>query len=290
MKRVLVVYKKSFLESHAADRALLRRVPADQRRRYGRADRDNRAAIEDVVEFLKSRRCRVTTVYRGSLARNPSFDLVVTVGGDGTFFATSHYVGTTPVIAINSDPVNSLGLFACCNRTDFREPLAEALSGRLPGTRLNRLSVDINGQRVNELVVNDLLFAHRNPAAMSHYRIGVDGVREDQRSSGIWIADAGGSTAGIRAAGGERMPIESKEIQWLVREPYGWPNASYKLVRGYARKRIELVVLMAEAGIWIDGSRKRHDLKLADRVVIETGATPLLVLGYDDSRRRKLFP
>jgi NAD+ kinase len=290
MRRVLVVYKKSFLESHAQDRALLRRLPAALRRKYARADEENRAAIRDVVEFLERQHVRVTAVDRSSMAADPGYSLVVTVGGDGTFFAASHHVRSTPVLAVNSDPRNSLGLFACCDRTDFRGPLLDALWGRLEATRLNRLSVRINGAKVKEFVINDVLFAHRNPAAMSHYRISADGRREDQRSSGVWIADAGGSTAGIRAAGGVRMAIESTRIQWVVREPYGWPNADYRLRRGMASRSIELLVLMAEAAAWIDGARLRYDVKLGDRLRITTGATPLNLLGYDDTRRRSLFP
>ena len=209
MRRVLVVYKKSFLESHAHDRALLRRLPGGLRRKYERADADNRAAIGDVVEFLGRQHVRITAVDRSSMAANPGYSLVVTVGGDGTFFAASHHVKSTPVLAVNSDPRNSLGLFACCDRTSFRGPLLDALWGRLQTTRLNRLSVRINGVKVREFVINDILFAHRNAAAMSHYRFATGGRREHQRSSGVWIADAGGSTAGIRAAGGVRMPIES---------------------------------------------------------------------------------
>src|SRR5438093_12008975 len=130
MKRVLVVYKKSFLESHAADRALLRRIPSAERERYRRADAANRRTIEEVDGFLQRQRVKVNVCYRGSLAANPRYDLVVTVGGDGTFFAASHYVRATPIFAINSDPENSLGLFTASDHTDFREPLALALSGR----------------------------------------------------------------------------------------------------------------------------------------------------------------
>ncbi len=289
MKRVLVVYKKSFLESHAGDRALFDRLPPARRSKYLRADAANRAAIQDVVEFLRHR-AKVTLVDRGSLARNPRYDLVVTVGGDGTFFAASHHVGAAPVVAINSDPENSLGLFACGDRRSFQGPLGKALDGGLRTLQLNRLAITINRQRVPELVINDVLFAHRNAAAMSHYHFAADRRGEDQRSSGIWIANAGGSTAGIRAAGGVRMPIDSRRIQWLVREPYGWPTARYRLLRGMAKRSIDLLVLMAEAGLWLDGSRLRHDVRLGDRVSITTGAPPLRLLGYDDTRRRRLFP
>jgi NAD+ kinase len=290
MKRVLVVYKKSFLESHSSDKSLLRRIPAAERNRYRRADAANRHTVEEVAGFLERQRVKVNVVYRGSLAANPRYDLVVTVGGDGTFFAASHYVRSTPIFAVNSDPENSLGLFTAADRSNFREPLALALSGRLHETRLNRLTVFINRKKARELAVNDVLFAHRNPASMSRYRLWIDGRDEIQRSSGLWIATAAGSTAGIRAAGGARQPIESTEIQYRTREPYGWPADRRRHWRGLARRALEMEVLSTEAAAWIDGSRVRYDLKLGDRLRVVSGAAPVILLGYDDERRRRVFP
>ena len=66
--------------------------------------------------------------------------------------------------------------------------------------------------------------------------------------------------------------------------------SDYRLLRGMAKRSLLLSSLMAEAAIWIDGSRLRYDLRLGDRVTVATGAEPLRVLGYDDARRRRLFP
>ena len=46
---------------------------------------------------------------------------------------------------------------------------------------------------------------------------------------------------------------------------------------------------MVDSAIWIDGSRVRYDLHLGDRIDLRSGS-PILVLGYDDRRRRRLFP
>lgn len=229
-------------------------------------------------------------IWRGNLARRYHYDLIVVVGGDGTFFAASHHVKDTPMLGINSDPNTSLALFSCCDRRNFREKIDQALEGTLPGTPLQRMEVSIDGKPLPTLAFNDILFAHRNPAAMSRYRIEVDGRAEMHRSSGLWVSTAAGSTAGIRAAGGRRMPILSKQLQYLVREPYTWPNPRYEFEKGFAKRRIDLAVLMTEAAVWIDGSRLRHDLLLGNRVSLAIAATPLTVLGYDDRRRRKLFP
>lgn len=286
--RVLVVYKKSFLESHGAERRTVANLDPADRARLVRADLENRRALRDVVSHLVKLGVRTDAVYRGSLARRRKYDLVVSLGGDGTFFAAARHVRGIPILGINSDPANSLGIWTGADRGNFPRVLARALEGKLPGMRLHRLEISVNGRALREQAFNDVLFAHRNPAAMTRYRLTADGRTEDQRGSGLWIATAAGSTAGIRSAGGVRMPIGSSRIQFLAREPYTWPKRRYALAHGTAA-RLALVPLTVDCSVWIDGSRVRHDLSLGDRVEIRQG-DPLVVLGYDDARRRKLFP
>jgi len=286
--KVLVVYKKSFLESHG-DRRTVANLDAASRGRFIKSDVENRRAVGDVVAHLEKLGVRYDAVFRGSLAARRRYDLVVSLGGDGTFFAAARYVNNhTPILGINSDPSSSLGLWTCADRFNFRGPLDGALAGNLPAVTLNRMAVVINGKEIPQRPFNDALFAHRNPAAMTRYRLSINGRAEDQKSSGLWVATAAGSTAGILSAGGRRMPITSRRLQYLVREPYTWPLRRYRLIRGTAA-RITLVTYMVESAVWLDGSRVRCDLRLGDRVELGPGP-PLRVLGYDDRRRRRLFP
>jgi len=288
--RVLVVYKRSFLETHRGDAALLRRLAPVERARLRRADRENRAALRGVVRVLHAAGARTTVAYRGRLASSPRFDLIVTVGGDGTFFMAAHRALGTPIVAVNSHPRGSLGLFAAADRSTFPAALRAALAGRLPAARLNRMTVEINGELRPDFALNDVLIAHRSPASLSRIELSVDGgAPEVQRSSGLWVSTAAGSTAAIRAAGGRKMPVASRRLQHLTREPYDWP-ARLRLRRGFARRGVEVRILMNEASLWIDGARTRVDLDLGDRIRIATGAVPAVVLGFDARRRDRLFP
>lgn len=286
--KVLIVYKKSFIETHPGDEKRIAHLDPEDRDRLVRADAENRRALGEVTAHLARRGIDFDAVYRGTIAARKRYDLVLSLGGDGTFFAAARYVKDTPILGVNSDPANSLGLWTCADRTNFREPLEQALAGKVRPTRIYRMAIAINGKAVRERAFNDVLIAHRNPAAMTRYRLSTGGAPEDQRSSGVWIATAAGSTAGIRSAGGRRMPIASKRLQYLVREPYTWPQRRYRLARGFT-SRVGLQALTVNLGLWIDGSRVRYDLALGDRVEVQVGP-PLLVLCYDEARRRKLFP
>ncbi len=286
--KVLIVYKKSFVESHGADARRISQLDAPDRDRLLKSDQENRRALGDLTAHLARRGISSDAVFRGTLAARRHYDLVISLGGDGTFFAAARYLKDTPIFGINSDPANSLGLWTCADRSNFREPLELALAGKLRASVIHRMSIAINGKPVREEAFNDVLIAHKNPAAMTRYRLGIGATHEQQRSSGVWVATAAGSTAGIRSAGGRRMPILSKRLQYLVREPYTWPQRKYRLSRGYLAK-LGLQTLTVGLGLWIDGARVRYDLELGDRVELQTGPA-LRVLGYDESRRRRLFP
>jgi NAD+ kinase len=286
--RLLVVYKKSFLETHgAAARRLGRRDPA-YRDRLALAHRENRRTLDAVLAALRERRIRADVVYRGDAARRDVYDLVLSVGGDGTLFAAAGYVRDTPLLGVNSDPANSLGLWTGTNRAGFPAALDRALAGRLHAVRLTRLRVAVNGRPLEVQAFNDVLFAHRNPAAMTRYRLAVGSRTEDQKSSGLWIATAAGSTAAIRSAGGRRLPLGTRRFQYLVREPYGWPRRGTALVHGFA-ERLSVIPYVADSAVWIDGARLRRDLELGDRIDFSPGA-PVALLGVDERRRRRLFP
>ena len=90
----------------------------------------------------------------------------------------------------------------------------------------------LDGEPESLYILNDILVAHQCPAAMSRYRISVDGQCEEQYGSGVWISTAAGSTAGILSAGGRVMRPGSKRIQYMSRELFDRPDTAYSLRGG----------------------------------------------------------
>lgn len=282
IKRVLVVLKKSFTEYYRG----VKNLPA----RFKESQRAHNLAKKKVIGTLRRYHIQFDTIQRDDLAIRliKEYDLVIGVGGDGTLFDISHYTLKTPVLLVNSDLGRSMGLFSGADGDSFPWSLEAILQDRLPVTHLHRLKASINGIRIKELVLNDILFCHQIPAVMSKYILKVGKDQEHQKSSGVWISTASGSTAAICSAGGEILPIGSKAMQLFVREPYQWGMAPYRLTRCVTHLPTYLTSLMDKAAIYIDGARVVYRLSFGDRVKIEPGAPPIRILGYRPELRDAL--
>ncbi|MBC7174620.1 MAG: NAD(+)/NADH kinase, partial [Polyangiaceae bacterium] len=213
---------------------------------------------------------------------NHRWDLVVTLGGDGTLLWSSHMVGPdTPMVAVNSAPGSSVGYFCAGDRNSLRETLSMALTGALKATRLARMEVALDGEVVSTRVLNDILFSHTCPAATSRYIIELGEAREEQLSSGIWAGPAAGSTAAQRSAGGRVLPPGSQKLQFVVREPYFGLREGYSLTKGLVSPGEVLRVRskMREGRIFMDGAQKMLDVDIGTEIRLRTSDEPLTLLG-----------
>lgn len=294
IETALVVYKKSAWEQYVVGRGQRDIPDVGTRRVMKQAHENNTRAIDEVKRVLEKRGVRFRATGRAELLTprahaNGEPDLVVSIGGDGTFLEASHQVKRGLIIGVNSSPDHSVGFFCAGTRQTFAKKLDAALRGLLPVTRMARLAVKIEGEALPLLALNDVLITHQNPGATSRYVLRAAGREEIQRSSGVWIATAAGSTAGIRAAGGHLLPIRTDRIQYAVREMYTPPGERRpRLIRGTiaGRDGVRVVSRMADGALFVDGPRHRWPLQIGTRVSVKVAPLPLRILGFDHSRRR----
>ncbi|MBI4343904.1 MAG: NAD(+)/NADH kinase [Candidatus Omnitrophica bacterium] len=285
--RVLVVYKRSAYEHALAElrdarlsRLLRRRHPdvLDMRRAHA----VHAQALASVLAALRQAGVPFDVAYRVGLRVRRRYALVVSVGGDGTFLQAAHSVGETPILGVNSDPARSEAVFCAANRRTFPRLLQRALRGRLPQLRLRRLEARLNGRVLPQRVVNDILIAHDDPATMSRYRLRIGGRAELQKSSGLWIATAAGSSSAVLAAGGLRLPWRAPRFQYRPRELYRGRLSRNRLLGGALApaQTVRLTWLMRRGSAFIDGSHLRVPLRYADELRIRlAGSHPVRVLG-----------
>jgi NAD+ kinase len=216
-----------------------------------------------------------------------SYNLVVTVGGDGTLLSASHSVIDKPILGINSAPSFSVGFFCGARSGHVIDALRRALSGRLKRTLLTRMKVSINGKVVAARVLNDALFCHASPAATSRYVLRLRSIEEEQKSSGFWMGPAAGSTAAQRSAGGRVLPLTSRRLQIIVREPYTPHGERYRLGQALIETGEVLSVLckMHDARIFFDGPDNVVNLGFGDVVEFTQADQALVLLGISSKRK-----
>ena len=221
-------------------------------------------------------------------------ELVVTVGGDGTLLAASHGTGPgVPLLGVNSAPSHSVGFFCAARKGRVKAALAAALSGKLRRAELTRMRVERNGERLHDRVLNEALFCHQSPAATSRYILrlarGASSVKhEEQKSSGLWVGPAAGSTAAQRSAGGNVLPLTSHKLQFVVREPYRADGHALRVRLGLVGEdqMLEIKSKMRHARLFLDGDHIVHDVTIGDVVTMRRSDEPLVVLGLSPNGRK----
>ena len=251
------------------------------------AHEEHAGTVEEVKAALREAKAHVVRLGRNAEEFDPeSLDLVVTVGGDGTLLAASHAITRVPVLGINSAPTHSVGFFCGAKKGSVAPAIQEAVRGDLHKMVLSRMAVRVNGKLVTERVLNEALYCHASPAATTRYILRLGDAVEEQKSSGFWIGPAAGSTAAQRSAGGRILPLSSKRLQLVVREPYVPSGARFRLLRALipAGEVLTVRTKMHDAKVFIDGPDTVTDLDFGDTVEFFRSGDSLTVLGLGKRR------
>jgi len=293
--RVVVVVKRTHYTRYVEEerdpeviRLIKRRDPSVAT--WVASHKEHVATLEEVQRALKVLGAR-TWILHGPHAVFDASDaaLVVTIGGDGTLLAASHHVGKTPILGVNSSPLSSVGFFCAARRKNVHAMLARALAGTVGGVRLSRMQVAINGRVLSRRVLNEALFCHETPAAASRYLLHYGRRTEEQVSSGFWIGTAAGSTGALRSAGGRVLPLASKALELVVREPFAGGGKRYRMTKLVMAPAKELTVTskMHDARLFLDGPFKHTSIRLGDRLSFGVSDEPIAVLGLTAGQGRR---
>ena len=205
-------------------------------------------------------------------------DLIITVGGDGTVLTANSLDSDVPMITVNSDPHGSVGMYTRCTAESFPALFQAYLDKTAIEEFIPRLHMTIDhGQP--RAILNECLFASANPAAMSRYVLTVGEQRESQRSSGVWVSTASGSTAAIRSAGTEPVEAHTPALLYQVREPFQG-RAPMTLLQGKQSPPTGLSLMPAMPGIsvFIDGPHFQRAVPPGSIVNFAASPKPLQLL------------
>lgn len=295
LSKVLVVFKKSTFQLQAVEHReprflkLLEEGHANVAKVKAAHD-EHYETLEALEAELTKRNIEYLCIARADLdASADQYDMVISVGGDGTFLDASHAVHSVPILGVNSARNTSFGHFCIANVTNLTETFDKIVSGSIEPWPLLRLEIVLNGDVLPELVLNEVLVCHNNPAGTSRYFIELDGVREEQRSSGVFIGTASGSTGSLKSCGGVIMPIVSHQYQYVVREPWTRPGQKFARTGGVVERTQEIHMSshMRTGALYIDGSHIDYSFTLGDEIIIRPSSKDLIA--YVEPRVNDVF-
>uniref|UniRef100_A0A1J3D7Z5 NADH kinase n=1 Tax=Noccaea caerulescens TaxID=107243 RepID=A0A1J3D7Z5_NOCCA len=262
----------------------------------------HRNAINFCQEILSKKPVEWKHVSRNDLSQPiRDVDMVITVGGDGTLLHASQFIDdSVPVLGVNSDPTQaheveelsdqfdasrSTGHLCAATVENFEQVLDEILFGRVAPSEISRISLKLNSEPLLSHALNDVLIAHPCPAAVSRFSFKIknkDGETRSKtvncRSSGLRVCTAAGSTAAMRSAGGFVMPMLSRDLQFMVREPICPGSTASQMHSAFKPNQSMDVNWYSDHGtIYIDGCHVRYNVQLGDVIEISSDATVLKV-------------
>lgn len=241
MTKALIIRKPTNLEQHKLlqQQSLVAVTDQQYLRQITRAHDEHHACIEILQKSLVDLGIEFEETSRGDDWPVGPFDVVLSLGGDGTLITASYGIhGAMPLIGIRSSSA-SVGFLCAADQSNVHRVMEHFLQGTLPFVARQRLHAEIqradgHKERVAIPALNDFLFAAASPAATTRYRIAFLNRIESHRSSGIWISSATGSTAAIGAAGGIPMEADERNFQFLVRELYHRKEEGLLITHGFA--------------------------------------------------------
>ncbi len=248
---------------------------------------DHMHMVRTVREDLKKFNLNVNTINVKYLEKKyfEFIDLIVTIGGDGTFIRASHFAKFyVPLLGINSDPEHSEGAFLT-RYENLDKILSDNLNGNTKINKLDRIQIERNGVLLEEFAINEVYIGTEKQFMTSRYIINYRGKSEEHRSSGVLIVTPSGSHSWYKSAGGE--PFEgsdkNKVLKFLVREPYFGKIYNPKILQGdiLLGEKIVFYSRRYDGGIIAIDSYKVYPFGIGDVVEIKMSDIPLRVIKYD---------
>src|SRR3989338_3136248 len=232
--------------------------------------------IKKVVDKIKKYKLRYKIIERSFIKKKIccNQDLIIIIGGDGTFLRVSHFIDDTPILGVNANVQKKEGFLMQTNISTFEKKFKEIIKN-INIIDIDRLETKIirkNRQIKLPLALNEVFIGHKLPYKMSRYRIMLKQKEEFQKSSGIIIGTAIGSHAWISSAGGKRLTINKKLFQYVVREPYEGRLHQHKITKVFFKDKEEITIIPESNNliINIDSLSEEFQITKEDIVIIKS--------------------
>jgi len=235
--------------------------------------------VKEVEKYLTSKKISHIREDRECLSNKcyKDINLIIVIGGDGTFLRASHLNKDIPMLGINPDTSKKEGFFMQADRTNYQDKIQKILEKDYSIIRLLRLQIEVDDKKLNHLVLNDVYIGDAKPYNLFNYDIKVNGDEEFQRGSGIIIGTPAGSTAWLKSLNGHEMDLQEEKFQFIARDLYnGRLTPKYKLKKGLLNKNKVIEITYLTPGIIvIDSITKEVKVKKSNKVKVSVAPDKL---------------
>ncbi len=241
--------------------------------------RNRNQNIPKVIEEIKNKK----VVWKNRLSKK-DFDkkeLVITLGGDGTFLSAAHFIKKEMILGVNIAPEKSEGYLTSINLKDFEEKLKRIFIGKFKIREYTREKVKLFKKDrcvQTENALNETYFGNKNPHHPSNYEVIYKDKKEFQRSSGVLVSTGTGSTAWYKAMSGWKFRKTKKQLKFKIRELFIGRLFRPKIKKGKINTNENLeIISRINHGILAIDSIRVYKVHKGDRIEISLGE-PLRVI------------
>ena len=197
------------------------------------------------------------TIFSSYKDLDKSFNLMITIGGDGTLLRSISFVRNLeiPIIGINT---GRLGFLATLNQDLLKPKLEKIIKGEFKVENRTLLEVIIDDQKSNDFpfALNEITVGRKNTTSMIKIRTNLDGeFLNSYWADGLIISTPTGSTGYSLSCGG---PIMSPQSQTIALTPIAPHNLNARPIIIPDNTEIELSV---------SGREDFHLLSLDSRII-----------------------
>ena len=241
----------------------------------------NDKAIDIVKDSLRKKNIKFECIERSGLKKTvfKNKNLIIAVGGDGTFLRTSHFIKDELLFGVNSNPDRKEGFFMSSCKNDFDKKFELFLKNKFYIEKLARLKSRINKNEAC-LALNEVFIGNKIPYKTSHYKIFLANKTEEQKSSGVLVGTSSGSNAWLKSAGIKPFS-SSKKFYFIVREPYTGKLTKPLLTKGFiGNNKVLKIKSEMDNGIAAVDSNKEYKFKKGSVIEISISQNPLNVVRF----------
>jgi NAD+ kinase len=233
------------------------------------------SVVEHALRSLEGRRVEALEMHRDAPAEMKGVDLVLTLGGDGTFLAGARLAAPkgVPVLGVN---LGRLGFLTELEHDELEHGVRRFLEGDYRIEERAMLQVNLVREErgvARSIGLNEVVVDHSGEARIIRLEIDVGGQRVGViDADGVIVATASGSTAYALASGGPILEPTLRDLVLVPMSPFALTVRPIVFAPG---QDISLRVLRGPAEMRVDGGRRGRTVATGD--VVRCGSYPRLL-------------